>query len=666
MSNYIQRPGILQGGYPQKKEPQLTEFEASFSRLLNRFTKPFKRKIHSQRYVVRQVKKYHQQKQLQNCSEDEFDEFITSIRNRLHHQGLQKKLIFESFAIIREAAKRELSKTHYDVQLFGGWLMINGALAEMETGEGKTLATTLPACTAALAGIPVHVLTANNYLAQRDCEIMQPLYQRLGLPASFVIDTMTTEERQQCYQNNIVHTTNKQIAFDYLRDRIEIADDFGPLKLQFKKILNNQTERKAPLLLRGLCFALADEVDSLLVDEAKTPLIITRQIPNKENTDSYYDALYLASIIFEGQDFIIDRKNRQIELTLDGEENLNQLIHNLPKQWKNKQNREFLVTQALMATLFFIKDIDYIVKNGKINIIDKSTGRIMPDRTWEQGLHQMVEAKEGCIISESREPQARISYQRFFSRYLLLGGTSGTLKEVSTELQSVYGLDVHKVKTFRPNKRKILGQHIYRNAAIKKQIVIHRIEELYKQKRPVLIGTCSVKESEQVSDWLQQSGTPHQVLNAQQDMHEAEIIANAGQPGAITIATNMAGRGTDILLGPGVPEMGGLHVLSLCLNESKRIDRQLYGRCARQGDFGSAEAILSLEDDFLVRFYHPHILILLAKITPKKRPLFKLFGRIISYFAQYQSERKQRLVRKHLMSQDKKLRRILAFSGKFE
>ncbi len=664
MSKTSAKPGILLGSYPQRKEPDLTEMEAAVARLLDRIKTRFSRKTYSQKFVVRQINKF--QKQLKDCSEYEFDKMITSIRTRLHSKGIQNELIFESFAIIREAATRELAKRHYDVQLFGGWLMINGTLAEMETGEGKTLAATLPSCTAALAGIPVHVLTANDYLAARDCEIMQPLYQRLGLKASSVIDGMETEERKKNYRADIVHTTNKQIAFDYLRDRIEIADDTGPLKFLYQRILNTQPGKNDPLLLRGLCFALVDEVDSLLIDEAKTPLIITRPIPNEESPDTYSDALYLASILFVDQDFIIDKKNRQLELTFDGEENLAELIHNLPRQWRNKSKREYLVTQALMATHFFIKNKDYVISSDKVQIIDKSTGRIMEDRTWEQGLHQMIEAKEGCVISELREPQARISYQRFFSRYRLLGGTSGTLNEVAKELHSVYGLDVYKVATFRPNKRKMLSRSVYRNEAIKKQVVINRIGELYQQKRPVLIGTCSVEESELVSDWLQQIDIPHRVLNATQDEHEAEIIAQAGQQGSITIATNMAGRGTDIALGPGVPEKGGLYVLALSLNESKRIDRQLYGRCARQGDPGSVEAILSLEDDFFAQFYGARMFKMLKKLTPGKRAMANFISQIIIYYPQYKNEKQQRVIRKQLMKQDKQLQRVLAFSGKFE
>jgi preprotein translocase subunit SecA len=290
----------------------------------------------------------------------------------------------------------------------------------------------------------------------------------------------------------------------------------------------------------------------------------------------------------------------------------------------------------------------------------------MADRSWEQGLHQMIEAKEGCVISELREPQARISYQRFFSRYLLLGGTSGTISEVAAEMHQVYGLDVIKVATFKPSQRIMMPERVYRNEVIKQRIVIERITELYQQQRPVLIGTCSVEESEQIADWLGKNKIPHRVLNAKQDQHEAEIIAQAGQPGAITVATNMAGRGTDIGLSDEVKATGGLHVIALSRNDSARVDRQLYGRCARQGDPGSAEAILSLEDPALEQFYSSAMLNLITRFAAGDRPLPDFIAKLILRLPQQKNEKEQRRIRKQLMQQDKHLRRILAFSGNFE
>ncbi|MDJ0834700.1 MAG: prepilin peptidase [Gammaproteobacteria bacterium] len=658
------RPGIMAGSYPQKKSSDLGELEQMVGRFFGQWQQRLGRKKRSLKYIGRQVKQ--QQQALQAMSEQELTTAIEKLRDQLYRQGLtQEQLILQAFATIREAASRSLGKSHYDVQLFGGWLMVNGMLAEMETGEGKTLTMTLPACTAALAGIPVHVITANDYLAARDSELMQPLYERLGLTTAAVIDGLETEQRQQAYQADIVHTTNQQVAFDYLRDRIEMGNDTGALRFEWRQHQRQRPGAK-PLLLRGLCFALIDEADSVLIDEAKTPLIISQNIPNEETDHTYSDALYLASVLFLDQDFKIDKKLRRIELTLDGENKLKDMIVNLPKLWQQKRKRESLVIQALNAIHFYEKDKHYVVQDDKVLIIDESTGRLMPDRSWEQGLHQMIEAKEGCVISERREPLARISYQRFFSRYLKLGGASGTLHEVKRELHQVYGLDVVKVPTHHKSKRQMLAEKVFHDETTRQKLIIDRIRELYAQQRPVLIGTCSVAESEQVSAWMQQHDIPHQVLNAKQDQHEADIIARAGQPGAITVATNMAGRGTDIALGEGIADKGGLHVLALSRNESRRVDRQLYGRCARQGEPGSAEAMLSLEDPALEQFYSSAMLRLMAKFATGKRAMWSWLSRPLLRLPQHHHEKEQHRSRRLLMKEDKKLQRILAFSGRFE
>ncbi len=663
MSELHLRPGLRLGSYPQKKGADLSELEPNVARFFVQLKKRFSAKKHSQRYVIQQVNVH--QISLQAMSEQELGDTIQQLREQLYREGPDEALIFQAFALIREVATRTLGQRHYDVQLFGGWLMMNGMLAEMETGEGKTLTSTLPACTAALAGIPVHVITANDYLAARDCEIMQPLYQRLGISAVSIVDGMEIETRQQGYQCDIVHTTNKQVAFDYLRDRIEIGQDTGPLRFGWRQ---QQRQRAAhqPLLLRGLCFALIDEADSVLIDEAKTPLIISQTVPNDESDETYSDALYLASILYSDQDYHLDQKARQIELTERGTHRLAELIHNLPAQWRHKRKREQLVIQALRATILFLRDKHYVVQHGKVVIIDESTGRLMPDRSWEQGLHQMIEAKEGCIISERREPLARISYQRFFSRYLRLGGTSGTLSEVASELRQIYDLDVVRVPTFRPSRRSMMAEKIYRDDNLKKQAFIERIQQLYQQGRPVLVGTCSVAESEQVSGWLQQHDIPHQVLNARQDKHEAAIISEAGQPATITVATNMAGRGTDIALAPGVAEKGGLHVLALSRNASRRVDRQLYGRCARQGDPGSSEAMLSLQDPYLKQFYSSAMLSLVARFAGDSAPVSSWLSQLVLRLPQRKHEKEQRRIRKQLMQEDKRLRHVLAFSGRFE
>jgi preprotein translocase subunit SecA len=663
MFNRHFRPGVRGGAYPQR-ETKLTDLELACYRRYQGFKARLFRLFYRQPYVVGQVNRYRQA--LKDCTEDQLSAAIEDLRTDLHQQGLQKRLIFKAFAVIREVSARTLGKTHFDVQLFGGWVMINGKLAEMETGEGKTLTTTLPACTAALAGIPVHVITANDYLASRDADIMTPLYRRLGLQVSAVVEGVDLEQRRKNYQANIVHTTNKQIAFDYLRDRITMADDTGALRLQFRQIQHQLKDSGTQPLLQGLCFALVDEADSVLIDEAKTPLIITKTIPNEMSVENYADALYLASTLLINYDYKVDNKTKTIEITPEGEGSLAEMVITLPKFWHKLHRCQRLVKQALVAQWFYKIDQQYVVSEGNIQIIDQSTGRMMADRAWEQGLHQMIEAKEGCAISDAREPLARISYQRFFSRYLYVGGASGTLSDVSTELQRVYGLDVVKIASHRPSKRKMMAERLYRNSQTQQQALLKRIKQLHQQRRPMLIGTTSVEESEQVAGWLQQAQLPHRILNAKQDQQEAYIIAQAGHQQVITVSTNMAGRGTDIILGPGVAELGGLHVIVLSRNDSRRIDRQLYGRCARQGDPGSAEAILSLDDPALVNYYFSTMLRLLNRLIVGTNPLAAFLTRWIIRLPQRRQEKQQSKARAILIKQDRQLQRILAFAGQFE
>jgi preprotein translocase subunit SecA len=665
MSELLLRPGLRAGGYPQKQDNRLTEFEQSASLLFDKVRNRFGRNRFTQQYIVKKIQPY--EAQLSNSSEENLSIAILELREKLQRYGLTEALIAQAFATIREAAGRTLGKRHFDEQLFGGWLMINGMLAEMETGEGKTLATTLSACTAAMAGIPVHVITANDYLAARDAEMAQPLYRRLGLKTSTVIDGMKTAQRRKNYDCHIVHTTNKQIAFDYLRDRIEVGDDTGALRFQYQQIQReNDADNSKRLLLRGLCYAIIDEADSVLIDEAKTPLIITQTRPGGENPETYADALYLAANLANNEDFTVDAKTRKIEFTQRGETSLAEIVARLPSHWQSKRKREILVEQALNAEYFYKKNIHYVVNEDKVQIVDEFTGRIMADRAWEQGLQQMIEAKEGCVISEQRDPLARISYQRFFKRYLRLAGTSGTIKEVADEMHSVYGLQTVKVATHKPSKRIMMPEQLYRTLSLKKQAFIKRVVELHAHKRPVLVGTNSVAESEEVSYWLKQAGLPHLVLNAKQDQHEAEIIAGTGQQQAITVATNMAGRGTDIVLGLGVADLGGLHVIALSRNEARRIDRQLFGRCARQGDPGSSEAILSLQDNALQHYYSSTMLRVLAKFCGDNKPINTILGKLILRLPQRKDEKNQRIMRRQLIKQDRQLSHILAFSGKFE
>ncbi len=663
MSDLSLKPGLSLGSYPERRESGGDELEQALGRWFAR-----RRRGHlrlRQRAIAKAVGHYDDL--LRDCGEASLNAMLRELRANLARKGLQQALTIEAFAVIREAAARTLGKRHFDTQLFGGWIMLNGMLAEMQTGEGKTLTTTLPACTAALAGIPVHVITANDYLAERDCDLMRPLYARLGLTASAVVDGMAADDCRIAYRADIVHTTNKQVAFDYLRDRIALGDDSGDLRRQYRQIQQRQNfGEHEDLLLRGLCFAIVDEADSVLIDEANTPLIITRTLPHEDSPETYSDALYLAAGLEPERDYRIDPRARAVELTTSGEDRLEEQVPKLPRPWRNRRKREALVRQALAATHLYLRDREYLVGDDRVQIIDQATGRLMPDRSWEQGLQQMIEAKEGCVISEPREPQARISYQRFFSRYLRIGGTSGTLGEVAPELKRVYGLDVVRVATHRPSRRKILGERLYRDLSDQHDALLARVDEFHRRGQPVLIGTTSVEASEQTSAWLAQKRIEHRVLNARQDRDEAEIVAAAGRRGAVTVATNMAGRGTDIALGDGVDALGGLHVIALSVNPSRRLDRQLYGRAARQGDPGSGEAILSLHDEALAQTCPPALRRLLAGLAHRGKPVPDLLAGFTLRLIQRRFEARQARIRKVLMKQDQRLRRTLAFSGRFE
>lgn len=658
------RPGVVLGGYPQKKESTLGLLEELMERGLDRA----KQLIHARKYnldeVVRQVNRHGCK--LKGLSENVMDSQIAQLRSDLVRTGLKEDLIALSFAVIRELSDRTLGKRHFDVQLFGGWVMMDGQVAEMDTGQGKTLTAALASCTAALAGIPVHIITSNDYLASRDAELLKPLYDRLELSVGSVVQGMEPDDRRNTYACDIVHTTNKQIAFDYLRDRMEIGNDMGPLSFQFRQIYREQQASSENLLMRGLCFAIVDEADSVLIDEARTPLIISKTQSNIEQKETYREAVFFADALQRQTDFLLDLRAREITLTDQGISRLTELVDPLSGIWAGRRRREFLVVQALNARYFYQRDKHYIVHEGKIQIIDEQTGRLMDDRSWEQGLHQMIEIREGCEVTGQREPLARISYQRFFRRYLKLAGMSGTVKETAGELWSVYRLRVVKIPTHQPSQRRILPERLYITADEKWQALMRRVRMLNNIGRPILIGTLSVAESEYVSSLLTGKGIDHRVLNARQDQDEAEIVGQAGQRERVTVATNMAGRGTDIQLGPGVERLAGLHVIATQRNDSRRVDRQLYGRCGRQGDPGSTEAFLSLEDKSMALYYTRAMLQVLARIGRKNKPLPHWISKLVLALPQKRTERLHRNLRGRTSKLDEQLAKTLAFTGRLE
>lgn len=584
------------------------------------------------------------------------------LRYQLRRNGFERNLVGASFALVREIAKIQLNVSHYDTQLLGGWAILNGMVAEMETGEGKTLMATLPACTAALAGIPVHIITVNDYLAARDAQWMGPVYRALGLTVGTVVAGMDPDARRAAYQCDVTYCTNKQVAFDHLRDRLVLKRYSSQLALKLAE-MTGENQLREKLLLRGLCFAIVDEADSVLVDEAVTPLIISRPGDTGHKQEVFGEALELAKELNTDVDYLVDLRERNIELTEAGSNRLKQLCEAFSGLWCNTRYREDLVVQALRAENLFQRDQHYLVRDAKVEIVDEFTGRVMADRSWEHGLHQMIEVKEGCDITGEQETLGRISYQRFFRRYLKLGGMTGTAKELSGELKSVYRLRVVQIAPHKPVRRRGLRFKILRTEDEKWSLIVARIKKLHASGQPVLVGTRSVAASEHLGNLLDEAGIDNRVLNARQDADEADIIIAAGQEGQVTVATNMAGRGTDIRLGEEVLKLGGLHVIATERHEAGRIDRQLFGRCGRQGDPGSYEAITCLEDELITRYtseFSQRFVVTLWKLAPW---LAKRFAQWLTHSAQSSAQKKHAISRGRVLRSEDYLENVLAFSG---
>ena len=539
--------------------------------------------------------------QYRNLDESAMWANTEALRVRLRRDASCLEAVAEAFALVREVSRRTLGLRHYDVQLAGGYAMLNGMVAEMDTGEGKTLTATLATATAALAGTPVHVVTVNDYLAQRDAENMRPLYEALGLTVGTIVHGLQPPQRKAAYACDITYASNKEIAFDYLRDRIALGNRPNSLAIKLKRVQG--TRQGEGTVMRGLHFAIVDEADSVLVDEARTPLIISRETPPDQEQQWAETSLDLVKQLEIDQDYKILRTERRVELTGVGRNRLAGLGDELGGIWRSSVRREESARQALTALHLFQRGDHYLVQDDKVQIVDEYSGRIMADRSWSDGLHQLVEAKEDCVVTGRKVPMARITYQRFFRRYQRLAGMTGTAREVSRELWAVYRLAVTRIPTNLPMHRHRLPTRILTSAERKWQAIAERAGELRAAGHAVLIGTRSVVASETLSELLTDAGLEHEVLSAAQDKDEAEIIARAGESGRITVATNMAGRGVDIPVDEKVLEKGGLHVILSERHDASRIDRQLAGRCGRHGEPGAVQAILSLEDPLLELIY---------------------------------------------------------------
>ncbi|PDT74301.1 preprotein translocase subunit SecA [Bradyrhizobium sp. C9] len=653
--------------YPERAEYEPALHDRIAQGLVNSLIKPAVGRIRDParalRAIVAHASRY--ERALASASDDDLRQRAGGMRAALRRQGFVPELVGLSFALVREAATRTIGQRHYDVQLMAGWGLLQGKLVEMATGEGKTIAATLPAATVAFAGYPVHLITVNDYLANRDATELAPLYQFLGLSTGVVVQGMSKAERRQAYAKSVTYCTNKEVAFDYLRDRVALSRRGSRLHLSLEKLRGHQ-ERDEDLVLRGLHFGIVDEADSIFIDEARTPLILSSSVGTAEEKLQCEQALEFAARLTAGEHYDVDQAERSVLLTAEGRRELGRLAGDKLGVWTSSRAREELMSQALTAIHLFKRDQHYVVVDSKIQIVDESTGRTMPDRSWERGLHQLIEVKESCELTDRRETMARITYQRLFRRYIKLAGMSGTAQEVAREIKSVYGLDVVRIPLNRPSQRTVAPPRICANRAEKLNVIADTVARIaVTGGRPVLIGTRSVGASEEISAVLRRRGIEHALLNAKQDQIEAEVVARAGEPARVTVATNMAGRGTDIGLGNGVADCGGLHVILTEYHDSRRVDRQLFGRCARQGDPGSCEAIVSLDDDIFM-IHAATAAQVIRKLVGASVDVPLGIYQALRSFAQFQAERRHGYVRVQNLRLDRRLDRLLAFSGRGE
>jgi preprotein translocase subunit SecA len=564
----------------------------------------------------RQLKKFFQiadqidalEPDMQKLTDAQLREKTDEFKRRLKEGETLDDLLPEAFAVVREAARRVLNMRHFRVQLVGGMVLHQGDIAEMKTGEGKTLVSTLPAYLNALTEKGVHIVTVNDYLAKRDREWMGQVFEFLGLTVGLNLPHMSPEEKRAAYQADITFGTNNEFGFDYLRDNMVMYPE--------------------QLTQRELHYAIIDEVDSILIDEARTPLIISGQA-NKA-TDLYYTADKVVRRLKPEEDFTVDIKTKQVTLTEDGVKKVENFlgIDNLYDMKHIMLNHH--IQQALKAHVLMKRDEDYVVNEDGVVIVDEFTGRLMYGRRYSDGLHQAIEAKEGLQVQRESMTLATITLQNYFRMYEKLSGMTGTAKTEEEEFRKIYNMDVLQIPTNRPMIREDYSDVLYKTEEAKMKAVVEEIEKCHQKGQPVLVGTVSIEKSERLSRMLKRKGIPHQVLNAKNHEREAEIIAQAGQKGAVTIATNMAGRGTDIVLGEGVAELGGLHVIGTERHESRRIDNQLRGRSGRQGDPGSSRFFLSLNDDLMRRFGAENLEGMLNKLPDDEPIRGKLFTKAVA------------------------------------
>ncbi len=600
-----------------------------------------------------------------NALEDDMrklsDQELRSMARRwreLHRKGRSlDSLLPEVFAAVRESAARFVSMRHFDVQVLGAYVLHRGCVAEMQTGEGKTLVATMPAALNAVTGKGVHIVTVNDYLAQRDREWMGPVYEGLGFSVGCIQTGMSQQERRAAYACDITYGTNKEFGFDFLRDQVRkraVSRELGDV-LRRWDIEKGELADRVGYAQRSHNYAIVDEVDSVLIDEARVPLILSGAADQPSPyAEAFRWADSVARRLRQPDHFTIALKEQKIELTQAGRQRVRELAAALGAPPPSDRPVHVLVEQAIRAQRLFHREREYLIQDGKVVIVDEFTGRMLPDRNWQLGLHQAIQAKEGLPILDETHTLATVTYQRYFKLYDKLAGMTGTAWDARRELKRVYGLKVVRIPTNKPLHRKVLPDLVFRSRHEKLDAVVEKIVDLHSRGRPVLVGTRSVDKSEELSRRLAAHAIPHSVLNAKRHAEEAQIVAKAGQRGQVTICTNMAGRGTDIVLGPGVAELGGLHVLGTERHDARRIDRQLGGRAGRQGDPGSYQFMVALDDD-LVRRRYRRLTLWLRRLTRRRRgrPLRNPLLRWFFTVCQWRIERDHLRARIALMDRDK-------------
>jgi preprotein translocase subunit SecA len=613
--------------------------------------------------------------EIKDLSDARLREQALALRDRFRRRRETAADLERAFAVIREVAVRKLGERPFRVQIAGAFAMEAGCIAEMATGEGKTLTATLPATVAGWRGRGCHVITVNDYLAKRDAEWMNRIYEFCGLHVAHIVQEMEPPDRRAAYHADITYCTNKEVTADFLRDRLALGRLRGLPQALLMKIARGQGAGTDRLVQRGLHYAIIDEADSVLIDEAVTPLIISGDAPNEEQVEAFQQAAELAAGLEERRDYRVDVRHREITFTRAGKDRLAALAEPIGGIWAGARRREELVNQALTARQFYLLDKQYVVSEeeaeddedeggAKVVIVDEFTGRLMPDRTWRDGLHQAIEAKEGLTVNPPKDTYARVSFQRFFRMYRTLSGMTGTAAEAWKEFWQIYRRPVVVIPTNRPCIRTLEPDRVYATEDAKWAAIVAEIERVHATGRPVLVGTRSVRASEHLGRLLERNGLDHQVLNAVRHAEEAQIIAAAGQEGKVTVATNMAGRGVNIRLGAGIVEKGGLHVIASERHESGRIDRQLFGRAARQGEPGSGVAIVSLEDELVARHAARRSQLLRRRYGRTDADISSWITRKAFNVAQRRAERLALRQRKGVLRTDDWLDEYLGFAGK--